>query len=96
MQFSLLQHENNFLKTEINQKQKAIDKLLDLSWLQSKDQYKVNDNNKIDKKMLKCHGFKMQIPQGMLMMAIRNKVTQAEDPKTIIYTTYTKYIRRHA
>ena len=36
------------------------------------------------KKILKCHGFKMQIPQGMFMMAIRNKVTQAEDPKTIM------------
>ena len=37
LQFSLLQQENNFLKTEINQKQKTIDKLLDLNWLQSKD-----------------------------------------------------------
>ena len=50
LQFSLLQLENNFLKTEINQKQKAIDKLLDLNWLQSKDQYKVNDDDKTDKK----------------------------------------------
>ena len=31
LQFSLLQQENNFLKTEINQKQKTIDKLLDLN-----------------------------------------------------------------
>ena len=38
LQFSLLQQENNFLKTEINQKQKTIDKLLDLNWLQSKGQ----------------------------------------------------------
>ena len=37
LQFSLLQQENNFSKTEINQKQKAIDKLLDLNWLQSRD-----------------------------------------------------------
>ena len=50
LQFSLLQQENNFLKTEINQKQKTIDKVLDLHWLQSKDQYKVNDYNKTDKK----------------------------------------------
>ena len=50
MQFSLLQQENNFLKTEINQKQKTIDKILDLNWLQLKDQYKVNDENKTDKK----------------------------------------------
>ena len=28
LQFSLLQQEDNFLKTEINQKQKTIDKLL--------------------------------------------------------------------
>ena len=49
LQFFLLQQENNFLKTEINQKQKTIDKLLDLNWLQSKDQYKVNDDNKTDK-----------------------------------------------
>ena len=49
LQFFLLQPENNFLKTEINQKQKTIDKLLDLNWLQSKDQYKVNDDNKTDK-----------------------------------------------
>ena len=33
LQFSLLQQENNFLKTEINQRQKTIDELLDLSWL---------------------------------------------------------------
>ena len=45
LQFSPLQQENNFLKTELNQKQKTIDKLLDLNWLQSKDQYKVNDDN---------------------------------------------------
>ena len=50
LQFSLLQQENNFLKTEINQKQKAIDKLLDLNWLQSKDQCKANDDNQTDKK----------------------------------------------
>ena len=50
MKFSLLQQENNFLKTEINQKQKTIDKLLDLNWLQSKGQCKVNDDNKTDKK----------------------------------------------
>ena len=50
VKFSLLQQENNFLKTKINQKQKTIDKLLDLNWLQSKDQYKVNDDNKTDKK----------------------------------------------
>ena len=50
LQFFLVQQENNFLKTEINQKQKTIDKLLDLNWLQSKDQYKVNDDNKTDKK----------------------------------------------
>ena len=50
LQFFLLQQENNFLKTEINQKQKAIDKLLDLNWLQSKDQCKVNDDNKTGKK----------------------------------------------
>ena len=49
LQFSLLQHENNFLKREINQKQKTIDKLLDLNWIQSKDQYKVNDDNKTDR-----------------------------------------------
>ena len=50
LQFSLLQQENNFLKTEINLKQKTIDKLLDLSWLQSKEECKVNDDNKTDKK----------------------------------------------
>ena len=50
VKFSLLQQQNNFLKTKINQKQKTIDKLLDLNWLQSKDQYKVNDDNKTDKK----------------------------------------------
>ena len=49
LQFSLLQQENNFLKTEINQKQKTIDKFLDLNGLQSKDQCKVNnDDNKTD------------------------------------------------
>ena len=37
LRFSLLQQENNFLKIEINQKQKAIDKRLDLNWLQLKD-----------------------------------------------------------
>ena len=31
LQVSLLQQENNFLKTKINQKQKTIDKLLDLN-----------------------------------------------------------------
>ena len=31
-------------------KQKTIDKLLDLNWLQSNDQYKVNVDNKTDKK----------------------------------------------
>ena len=56
LQFSLLQQENNFLKTEINQKQKTIDKLLDLNWLQSKGQYKVNDDNKTDKN-------KVEMPQ---------------------------------
>ena len=56
LQFSLLQQENNFLKTEINQKQKTIDKLLDLNWLQSKDQYKVNEENKTGRK-------KVEIPQ---------------------------------
>ena len=50
LQFSLSQQESNLLKTEINQKQKTIDKLLGLNWLQSKDQYKVNDDNKTDKK----------------------------------------------
>ena len=50
LEFSLLQQENNFLKTEINQNKKTIDKLLDLSWLQSKDQYKANHDNKTDKK----------------------------------------------
>ena len=50
LQFSLLQQENNFLKTEINEKQKTFDKLLDLNWLHSKDQHKVNDDNKTDKK----------------------------------------------
>ena len=50
LQFSLLLQENNFLKTEINQKQKTADKLLDLNWLQSKDQYKVNDEIKTEKK----------------------------------------------
>ena len=50
LQFSILRQENNFWKTEINQKQKTIDKLLDLNWLQSKDQYKVNDDNKTDKR----------------------------------------------
>ena len=53
LQFSLLQQENNFLKTEINQKQKTINKLLDLNWLQSKGQCKVNDDNKTDKKKVK-------------------------------------------
>ena len=33
LELSLLQQENNFLKTEINQKQKTIDKLLVLNWL---------------------------------------------------------------
>ena len=56
LQFSLLQQENKFLKTEINQKQKTIDKFLHLNWLQSKDQYKVNDDNKTDKK-------KVEMPQ---------------------------------
>ena len=37
---SLLQQENKFLKTEINQIQKTIDKLLELNWLQSKDNTK--------------------------------------------------------
>ena len=50
LQFSLLLQENNFLKTEINQKQKTTDKLLDLNWLQSKDQCKVNDDIKTEKK----------------------------------------------
>ena len=50
LQFFLLQQGRNFLKTEINQKQKPIDKLLDLNWLRSKDQCKVNDGNKAVKK----------------------------------------------
>ena len=50
LQFFLLQQGRNFLKTEINQKQKPIDKLLDLNWLRSKDQCKVNDGNKTVKK----------------------------------------------
>ena len=33
----------------VNQKQKGIDRFLDSNWLQSKDQYKVNDDNKTDK-----------------------------------------------
>ena len=50
LQFFLLQQGSNFLKTEINQKQKTIDKLLDLNWLRSKDQCRVNDDNKTVKK----------------------------------------------
>ena len=38
LQFFLLQQENNILKTEVYQKQKTNDKLLDLNLLQSKDQ----------------------------------------------------------
>ena len=70
LQFSLLQQENNFLKTEINQKQKTIDKLLDLNWLQSEDQYKVNDDNKQIKRMLRGHSYTMETPQRMFMMLI--------------------------
>ena len=40
LQLFLLQQENNFLKTEINQNQKAINKLLDLNWLQRSMQSK--------------------------------------------------------
>ena len=63
LQFSLLQQENNFLKTEINQKQKTTDKLLDINWLQSKDQYKVNDDNKTDKKKVEMPYYIMETPQ---------------------------------
>ena len=37
LQFFLLQKENNILKTEVYQKQKTNDKLLDLNLLQPKD-----------------------------------------------------------
>ena len=70
LQFSLLQQENNFLKTEINQKQKTIDKLLDLNWLQSEDQYKVNDDNKQIKRMLRGHSYTVETRQRMFMMLI--------------------------
>ena len=50
LRISLLQQENSFLKTEMNQKQKTIDKLLDLNYFHSKDKYKVNDGNKSDKR----------------------------------------------
>ena len=63
LQFSLLQQEDNFLKTEINQKQKTIDKLLDLKWLQSKNQYKVNVTIKQIKRKLRCHSYTMETPQ---------------------------------
>ena len=64
LQFSLLRRENNFLKTVINQKQKTIDKLLYSNWLQSKDQYKVHDDNKADKKnveMPQLHDWKPSV-----------------------------------
>ena len=50
LRFSLLQQENNFLKTEITQKQKTIDKLLDLNYLHSNGKYIVNDSNKLHKR----------------------------------------------
>ena len=62
MQFCLLQKENNFLETEINQKQKTIKKLLDINWLQSKDLYKVNNNSKADKKNIEVPQFQNPNP----------------------------------
>ena len=62
MQFCLLQEENNFLETEINQKQKTINKLLDINWLQSKDLYKVNNNSKADKKNVEILQFQNPNP----------------------------------
>ena len=50
LQFSLLQQENSFLKTEITQKQKTIHKLLDLNYLHSNGKYIVNDSNKLHKR----------------------------------------------
>ena len=84
LQFSLLLQENNFLKTEINQKQKTIDKLLDLNWLQSKDQYKVNDDNKTDKKNVEMPQLHNGKPSVKFYDLINSKVIAAENPKTII------------
>ena len=79
-----LQQENNFLKNEINQKQKTIDKLLDLNWLQSKDQYKVNDDNKTDKKNVEMPQLHNGKPSVKFYDLINSKVIAAENPKTII------------
>ena len=63
LQFSLLQQENKFLKTEINQIQKTIDKLLDLNWLQSKDNTKQMMTIKLTKIILNYHSYIMEKPQ---------------------------------
>ena len=80
-QFFLLQQENSFLKTEINQKQKAIDKLLDLNWLQSKDQCKVNDDNKTDKKNVEMRQFQNANPSINVYNSNKKQTHSSENPE---------------
>ena len=79
-QFFLLQQENSFLKTEINQKQKAIDKLLDLNWLQSKDQCKVNDDNKTDKNNVEMRQFQNANPSMNVYNSNKKQTHSSENP----------------
>ena len=81
LQFFLLQQENNFLKTEINQKQKAINKLLDLNWLQSKDQCKVNDDNKTDKKNVEMQQFQNANPSINVYNSNKKETHSSENPE---------------
>ena len=82
LQFFLLQQENNFLKTEINQKQKAINKLLDLNWLQSKDQCKVNDDNKTDKKNVEMQQFQNANPSINVYNSNKKETHSSENPES--------------
>ena len=84
LQYSLLQQENNWLKTEINQKQKTIDKLLDLNWLQSKDQYKVNFDNKTDKKNVEMPQLHNRNLSSNVYDVNKKQSHNSGNPKTII------------
>ena len=83
LQFSPLKQENNFLKIEINLKQKAIDKLLDLNWVQSKCQLKVNDNNKTGKKYVEKPPFQDTNPSRNVYSDNKKQSHTSGKPKTI-------------
>ena len=51
LQISFLKQENSFIKIELQNKQKIINKTFDLNWFQSKDQCSINCSNKNDKKV---------------------------------------------